>query len=189
MCPMKLLKRLIVVLLVLFGLFYFVGLPYLRKQTKKHSPEKTSTYVLQGADLEVHYSSPSKKGREIFGQLVPYDKVWRTGANEPTTFTTSDAIKIIDKPLPAGTYSLWTIPNKESWKVIFNKEVPDWGVSLFGGGTQTTREASEDLITVEVPSRNVQEPIENFSIDFTNEDQLYLSLSWDKTIINVPINK
>ncbi|UWX55902.1 DUF2911 domain-containing protein [Maribacter litopenaei] len=186
---MKFLKRLIAVLLVLFGLFYFVGLPYLRNQTKKYSPEKTSTYNLKGAELAVHYSSPSKKGREIFGQLVPFDKVWRTGANEPTTFTTSETIKIIDKPLSAGTYSLWTIPNKESWNVIFNKEVPSWGVSVMGDGTRTTRDASEDVINVEVPSREVPEPIENFTIDFTNKDQLYLSLSWDDTIVNVPISK
>lgn len=186
---MKFLKRLVAVLIVLFGLFYFVGLPYLRKETKKHSPEKTSAYTLQGTQLEVRYSSPSKKGRPIFGGLVPFDQVWRTGANEPTTFTTSGAIKIIDKPLPAGTYSLWTIPNKESWKVIFNKEVPDWGVSIFSGGTQTTRNAAKDMIIVEVPSRDISQPEENFTIDFTNEDQLYLSLSWDTTRINVPINK
>lgn len=186
---MKFFKRLIAVLLVLLGLFYFVGLPYLRTETKKHSPEKTSSYTLHDTQLEVRYSSPSKKGRQIFGQLVPFGNVWRTGANEPTTFTSSKAIKIIDKPLPAGTYSLWTIPNKDSWKVIFNKEVPDWGVSIFGGGTQTTRDAGEDVIIVEVPSREVSQSVENFTIDFTNEDQLYLSLSWDQTLIKVPINK
>ncbi len=186
---MKLLKRLVIVLLVLFGLFYFIGLPYLRNQTKKYSPERTSSYTLQGTELEVHYSSPSKKGRSIFGELVPFNKVWRTGANEPTTFTTSEPIDIIDKPLSAGTYSLWTIPNKDSWQVIFNKEVPSWGVTFFGDGTQTTRDADEDVVRVEVPSRVTPESVEDFTIDFTDEDQLYLSLSWDNTLVNVPINK
>ncbi|MDC6390268.1 DUF2911 domain-containing protein [Maribacter sp. PR1] len=186
---MKFLKRLVIALLVLFGLFYYVGLPYLRNQTKKYSPERTSTFTLKGAELAVHYSSPSKKGRDIFGDLVPFNQVWRTGANEPTTFTTSEAIKIIDKPLSAGTYSLWTIPNKDSWKVIFNKEVPNWGVTFFGNGTQTTRDASEDIVNVEVPSRKAMEPIEEFTIDFSKNEQLYLSLSWDDTIINIPISK
>lgn len=183
------LKRLVIVILILVGLFYLVGLPYLRSQTKKYSPEKTSTYEISGTELSVHYSSPSKKGRDIFGGLVPFNQVWRTGANEPTTFTTSKTIKIIDKPLKAGTYSLWTIPNKDSWKVIFNKDVPNWGVTFFGDGSKTTRDASDDVINVEVPSRVSTEPIEDFTIDFTNTDQLYLSLSWDDTIINVPINK
>ncbi|WP_047245963.1 DUF2911 domain-containing protein [Maribacter thermophilus] len=187
---MKLLKRLLIGLLVIGALFYWVGMPLMRKQTKKHSPEKTATYNLEGAELLVDYSSPSKKGRAIFGNLVPYNKVWRTGANEPTTFTTSQDIKIIDKPLSAGTYSLWTIPNKDVWKIIFNKEIPDWGVSILSGGTQTTRNASEDVIQVEVPARNTQQPIENFTIDFIEDrDQLYLSLSWDDKIANVPINK
>lgn len=186
---MKFLKRLTVVLVLLFGLFYFVGLPYLRNQTKKYSPERTSSFNLKGTKLVVHYSSPSKKGRKIFGDLVPFDKVWRTGANEPTTFSTSQPIEIIDKPLSAGTYSLWTVPNKENWKVIFNHEVPDWGVTLLGDGTKTTRDASKDVISVEVPSKATIQPIENFTIDFTNQDQLYLSLPWDETVVNVPIHE
>ncbi len=153
---MKILKNLGIVFFVLGALFYFVGMPYLQKQTKKHSPEKVANYVFKGTELEVRYSSPSKKNRAIFGSLIPYDKVWRTGANEPTTFSTSGTIKIIDKELPPGTYSLWTIPNENSWKIIFNKVVPDWGVTILSGGKKTTRDAGQDFIQIEIPVRETQ---------------------------------
>jgi hypothetical protein len=186
---MKVLKKLLIALLVLGALFYFVGIPYLQSYTKKYSPETTTTYDFDGTELQVHYSSPSKKGREIFGALVPYGKVWRTGANEPTTFTTSTGIKIIDKPLPAGTYSIWTIPNKESWKVIFNKEVPDWGVTLSSGGRETTRNEAADVLQVEVPVRTLSQTQENFTISFEDKEQSYLSFAWDRVKINVPLSK
>lgn len=186
---MKLLKRLGIVIVIVAALFYFVGMPYIRTQTKKHSPHKTSSYTYQGAELSVNYSSPSKKERIIFGELVPYGQVWRTGANEPTTFSNSSEIKIIDKSLPAGKYSLWTIPGAKSWKVIFNKNIPDWGVTLLSGGKETTRNEGEDFLQVEVPVRELKQPVENLTIEFKDERQLYLSLSWDKTMVNIPINK
>ncbi|MEO9894710.1 DUF2911 domain-containing protein [Aurantibacter sp.] len=170
-------------------LIMFVGMPIMQQQTKKHSPEKISTYTKDGLDMAVHYSSPSKKGREIFGELVPYNLVWRTGANEPTTFTTKTDIKIIDKKLKAGTYSLWTIPNEQSWKVMFNEEIPDWGVTVLSGGKETTRDEEADFINVEIPVNKLTEPVENFTIDFDNTNQLSLNLSWDDTEIIVPINK
>jgi len=186
---MKNILKLVIAVFVLGALFYFVGMPYLQKETKKHSPEKTTSFVLKGTELEVRYSSPAKKGRTIFGELIPYDKVWRTGANEPTTFTNSETIKIIDKDLPPGTYSLWTIPGQDSWKVIFNTEVPDWGVTLLSGGKETTRNASEDVLQAEIPVRELTTPVENFTILFEEDNQLYLNLSWDRVKIRIPINK
>lgn len=186
---MKFLKKLVIALVILGALFFFIGMPFLRKQTKKHSPEKTTSYVLKGAELDVHYSSPSKNNRVIFGELVPYGTVWRTGANEPTTFTTSETIKIIDKELPAGRYSIWTVPNKSSWKVIFNNEVPDWGVTLLSGGQKTTRDEKQDALQVEIPVRELVKPVENFTMVFEDDNQLYLNLSWDTVKIRIPINK
>jgi len=185
---MKFLKWLLIVVAVLIALVVFVGWPYMREQTKKHSPEKTSTYAERGLDLSVTYSSPFKKGRVIFGELVPYNAVWRTGANEPTTFTTAGDIKIIDKDLAAGTYSLWTQPQKEQWTVIFNKEVPGWGVSFSSGGTETTRDPAEDALQVQVPVERLTVPQESFAIDFEDDTQLFLTLSWDDTKVKVPIN-
>jgi hypothetical protein len=185
---MKIIKRLALVLLIVFGLFYFLGLPYLRKQTKKISPERVTSYTYKGADLSVHYSAPHKKNRVIFGELVPYGQVWRTGANEPTTFTTSKNLTIVDKNLPKGTYSLWTIPNKDSWQVIFNTEVPDWGVSLISGGKKTTRDPEKDVLQVEVPTSKLDQPIDQFIISFSQEEPMYLSLAWDTTKISIPIS-
>lgn len=180
--------RIAIVLGLLFLLFKFVAWPYMQGETKKISPQKVSTYTQNEMDLSVSYSSPAKKGRVIFGELVPYNTVWRTGANEPTTLKTATNIKIIDKNLPAGTYSLWTIPNTDSWQIIFNKDVPEWGVTLLSAGKETTRNADEDVLKVTVPSRSLSAPQENLDISFKETTQLYLSLSWDETEIQVPIN-
>lgn len=186
------LKKWLIGLLITFGIlfliFKFVAWPYMQEETKKISPQKVATYAQNGMDLSVEYSSPFKKGRVIFGELVPYGAVWRTGANHPTSFTTKTAIKIIDKNLSAGTYSLWTIPEKESWTIIFNSEVPDWGVSLISGGKETTRNAAADVVQVEIPSKPLSSEQENFIISFDEGNPVNLSLSWDETIVKVPIN-
>lgn len=175
-------------LVVLVALFFFVGKPYMLKQTKKKSPEKTATYSKGNLDLSVTYSSPFKKGRVIFGELVPYNAVWRTGANEPTTFSTATDLKIMDKDLPAGTYSLWTKPQKEQWTVMFNKEIPDWGVTFLSRGKETSRDPSQDIVQVQVPVEKLTSSQESFTIDFENGEQVYLSLFWDNTKVKVPIN-
>lgn len=186
---MKKFKWILIGLAILIALVMFVGMPYMQEQTKKHSPEVTNTYSKNGMDLSINYSSPSKKDRVIFGELVPYDIVWRTGANEPTTFTTASDIKIIDNSLPAGTYSFWTKPGMDSWEVIFNSEIPDWGVTILSGGKKTTRNPEADVVTVEVPSEQIPTVQEKLNIGFEDGEQLYLSLSWDQTKIKVPINQ
>jgi hypothetical protein len=186
---MKALKWILIIVAVLALLFVFVGMPYMKEQTKKHSPQKTAAYEKNGLDITVNYSSPFKKGRVIFGELVPYGAVWRTGANEPTTFTTETDIKIIDKALPAGTYSLWTKPDRTVWTVMFNKEVPDWGVTLTSGGSETTRDPEKDVVVVEVPVSDVSPAEESFIIDFEEADRLNLVVYWDNTKVKVPINK
>jgi hypothetical protein len=185
---MKFLKWFIIIIAVLVLAFFLFGKSYLREQTKKNSPEKTATYNKNGLDLTVNYSSPFMKGRVIFGELVPYDLVWRTGANEPTTFTTGTDIIVGGKNLPAGNYSLWTIPGKENWGFIFNSEIPDWGVTLLSGGAATTRNPETDVVQVSVPVQQLSQPIESLTLDFEEHQKLYLSLAWDKTKVSVPIN-
>ncbi|MEM9143905.1 MAG: DUF2911 domain-containing protein, partial [Bacteroidota bacterium] len=153
-----------------------------------HSPQKSASYTQDGLDLSVEYSSPFKKGRVIFGELEPYGVVWRTGANEPTTFRTTTEINIVDKPLPAGTYSLWTRPGKEQWTVMFNSEIPDWGVSLSMEGAKAAYDPAQDAVKITVPVRTLPKPQERFLIDFEQGDPLYLTLSWDRTLIKIPIN-
>lgn len=186
---MKFLKRLLLILVIIGALGYFVGLPYMQKQTKKHSPERTATYTENGMDLSVNYSSPSKKDRIIFGELVPYDVVWRTGANEPTTFTTKTSLTIGGQSIAAGTYSLWTKPNPEQWEVLFNDEVPDWGVTILSGGAETTRDPEHDVAAVIVPVQSEASEVEKLTILFEENNGTQMCISWDKTKVCVPINK
>lgn len=186
---MKILRWVLIILAALVLLFVFVGMPYLKEQTKKNSPERVATYNEDGLDLEVKYSSPFKKERVIFGELVPYNVVWRTGANEPTTFSTKTDLQVLGNLLPKGTYSLWTIPGPETWRVMFNKKVPDWGVTLISGGRETTRDAESDLFQVEVPVMGLDDSVESFTINFENIEELYLTLTWDKTQVRIPIKQ
>src|SRR6185437_4669611 len=89
-------------------------------KSKRPSPPETATGTVGGASISINYSSPSVKGRKIWGGLVPYDKVWRAGANEATIFETNKAIKIEGKDLPAGKYSLFATPGENEWTIILN---------------------------------------------------------------------
>ena len=187
---MKTLRWVAIILLGLLILGYFFGIPYMREQTKKNSPEMTALYQQDGLDLEVHYCSPSKKNREILGALVPYGEVWRTGANEPTTFQTATDIEIGGQKLNKGLYSVWTIPGPEQWTVIFNRDVPDWGVTLSSLGRKTTRNPESDVIQVVVPADRTQEIRENFQIQFISpQGRLYLQMAWDNIQVSTPINQ
>ncbi len=154
---------------------------------KTISPEKTSSYETDGLKVKVTYSSPSKRGREIFGGLVPYGKVWRTGANEPTIFETNEEITIQGKKLPKGSYSLWTIPNQNTWTVIFNSEIPFWGVNF---NRQTTRETKNDVLLVDVPAVIQEKEFEEFTISVEQgAEDLEIIFLWDKTLVAVPFSK
>jgi hypothetical protein len=161
----------------------FIAFKFLQANTKKASPEVTVEYKKDGTEISVFYCRPSKKGRTIFGDLVPYGEVWRTGANEATTFTTNKDLTISGKTLPAGKYTLWTIPQKDKWSVIFNSKMYDWGVS-FGG--VASREAAADVLQVEVPVEALGAVQEQFQISFDAATPAMV-LAWDKTKVAVPL--
>ncbi len=96
-------------------------------QNTKPSPPASTEFKVGTATIKISYSAPSVKGREIWGKLVPYDQVWRTGANEATTFETDQDIKVEGQALPKGKYALFTIPGKDEWVIIFNKKAEQWG--------------------------------------------------------------
>lgn len=156
-----------------------------KNNTKSYSPEDTVSYNSGNLQFEVFYNRPYKKDRIIFGGLVPYDQVWRTGANEATTFSTSKDIYVDGSLLPAGTYTLWTIPMENSWKLIFNSEMYPWGITADG---VPSRLPEYDALVIEAPVRKLKEPVEQFTILF-NEKQGFidLNLAWDKTLVRVPI--
>lgn len=160
----------------------FIAFKFLQANTKKASPEATVEYKKDGTEISVFYCRPSKKGRDIFGGLIPYGTVWRTGANEATTFTTNKDLIISGKTLPAGKYTLWTIPQKDKWSVIFNSKMYDWGVS-FGG--VASREAAADVLQVEVPVEALGAVQEQFQISFDAVTPAMV-LAWDKTKVTVP---
>ncbi len=180
----KLLKRTVPILLGLI-VIGFAGMYFMKQNTKKHSPEETISHTAKDATFTVFYNRPYKKDREIFGNLVPYNQVWRTGANEATTFTTDKDLLVDGTILKAGTYTLWTVPNKESWKVIFNSKEYNWGVNMDG----TAKYDPEfDVLTIEVPTQPLLNIVEQFSIYFENaNDFTILYMAWDRTAIAVPI--
>ena len=116
-------------------------------KSKRPSPPATVTGSVNGATITIDYSSPGVKGRKIWGDLVPYDKVWRAGANEATLFTTSKDILVEGKKLPAGKYSLYAIPGEKNWVIIFNSKTGQWGVK---DDESTTEEPGNDVLRVTV---------------------------------------
>ncbi|MBX2871338.1 MAG: DUF2911 domain-containing protein [Saprospiraceae bacterium] len=162
----------------------FIAFKVLQAQTKKHSPEDTVTYTQGDIDLSVYYNRPSVKGREIFGGLVPYGKVWRTGANEATTFTTNKDLNIGGSQLPAGKYTLWTIPGEQSWKVIFNEKQYSWGVNFDG---EATRDPAEDVLQVDASVQKLSESVELFTIELSEQGAPALVIKWANTKVSLPI--
>src|SRR2546428_13960954 len=113
---------------VIYSLLVLIALPALAQQLRlpRVSPNSTLTQTVGFTDITITYSRPGVKGRQIWGGLVPYDKVWRTGANEATTIAFSDDVTINGQPLPKGTYSLHTIPGKDEWTIAFNTTANQW---------------------------------------------------------------
>lgn len=163
-----------IIILVLAGAFWGF-----KTWTKSHSPQTTTTFKTDDLEIKVVYSQPQKKGRQIFGGLVPYGKVWRTGANEATTITFGQNVVVAGKPLASGTYTLWTIPDLNQWTIIFNKETGQWG---------TNYDEKQDILRVTVPSATLPSPTENFTImikpQSTGAD---IHLIWDQTDIVMPV--
>lgn len=162
----------------------FAGFKFMQSQTKKHSPEAIVDYSKDGKNISVFYCRPSKKDREIFGGLIPYGKVWRTGANEATTFTTNKDLVIDGKKLPQGKYTLWTIPEKDQWTVIWNKKEYGWGVQMNG---EAAREPEADELQVTVPVEALENPVEQLTISITETPSTALELMWDKAKVSIPI--
>ena len=144
------------------------------------SPNATITQSVGITDLTVKYSRPGVKGRAIWGGLVPYAKPWRTGANEATNFTTTDAIAIGGKPLPAGTYALFTIPAENEWTVIFSKQKDLWGSFDY--------DDKQDVLRLAVKPQPA-EMVEwmRFSFDNLTPNSTDLVLRWEKLQLAVPI--
>ena len=151
-------------------------------KTPAPSPTQNIKQDFGLSNVELSYSRPGVKGRKIFGDLVPFGKVWRTGANNATTLTFGDAVMIGDTKVPAGKYGLLTIPDKKSWTIIISKQ------------TDVTSPADykqdQDLVRVEAKTMNMDESMETFTMQFANvkPSTCELHLMWDKTAVALPIS-
>lgn len=148
------------------------------------SPMDLVIYRNQDDDAvaRVIYSRPQKRDREVFGKLVPYGQVWRTGANEATEITLYEDMKVGDVTVDAGTYSLYTIPEKNEWTIILNNRVHTWGAYEYTD--------KEDLVRIKVPVRQSPTTIEAFSMAFVpKEDGANLLMGWDDKYVQIPFKE
>lgn len=150
--------------------------------TPQPSPTQTIKQNFGLSNIELSYSRPGMKGRKIFGDLVPFGKVWRTGANNATTITFADDVTIGGTKVKAGKYGLVTIPEKKSWTIIITKQLD---VTSPAGYKQ-----DQDVVRVEANTMNMGESMENFTMQFANikSTSCELHMMWDKTAVSLPIS-
>jgi hypothetical protein len=148
---------------------------------RRKSPLSIARVEYQDTYVKITYSQPQMKGRDIFGSLVPYGQVWRTGANEATEMTVTKPIKMAGKTMEAGTYSIFSIPNKDSWTIILNSDVGQWGA--FGYNDKF------DVMRFDVPTKMMDESAEVFNISFAEvkDGKTTLTIKWDKTKVDIPV--
>lgn len=153
----------------------FIGLSAFAQPNHPNSPHDT----LQTKDLTVTYGRPYKKGRDIFGKLEPYGKVYRVGADEATTITFAKDGSFGGKAIKAGTYTLFAIPNEKEWTVILNSQLGQWGAYKYD------QYKDKDVLQVTVPVRTLPAPVEQLTISALHQD---LTIIWDKTEVVIPVS-
>jgi len=148
----------------------------------RSSPMLVAFFKTDDTYIKIVYGSPLKKDRKIFGDLVPYGKLWRTGANEATEITFTKDIKISGKSLKAGTYTIFTIPNANSWTVLINNDLGQWGDYQY--------KPENDILSFEIPvEKTPKEIYEAFIIKFEDLDEgANMVMRWDDIKIAVPIS-
>jgi hypothetical protein len=150
-------------------------------QGNRPSPAASATCDLGGTTVKTDYSSPRVKGRKIFGELVPFGEVWRTGANEATTFVASGAVNVGGKPVPAGSYTIFTVPNADKWTLIINKTTGEWGIPY--------KYEKDELARVDMKVSKLPSPVENFTISFEPGGGCTMQIDWESTRASVKISK
>ena len=151
--------------------------PLRAQQDKSNRPSPPATAKCElagGKTVTIDYSSPRKKGRNVFPDVVKYGEVWRTGANEATTFVTTGDVMVGSTHVPAGSYTLFTLPGKDKWTLIISKKTGEWGTAYPG--------ETEDLARVEMKAGTASTPVENFTLSFEKAGNgCNLKLAWDTT--------
>src|ERR1700732_4996060 len=175
---MKIRLALVVLLLPVFALVACA-----QEGSKRPSPAaQAQCKFSDGKTIKSDYSSPRMKGRKIFGGLVPYGQVWRAGANDATTFVTTADVMLGSAHVPAGSYTIFAIPNQDKWTLIISKKTGEWGTDYPG--------ASEDLARIDMKASTLPSAVENFTIAFDKTaGGCTLRMDWETTRASVEIMK
>ena len=168
---MKLQKKIQLLVVTLFMTTFVIA------QNKPASPAVSVTGKINGATISINYSSPSVKGRVIWGELVPFNKVWRAGANDATTFETDKDLTIEGSKLPAGKYSFFVIPNEKECIIIFNKDAKQWGAYKYN--------EKDDVLRVTVKQQLADSSTESLLYSIEKNS---IVLSWEKWKIPFSVN-
>ncbi len=169
-----------IILLVVAAVFSVTT--YAQIKTPAASPAQKIEQTVGLTDVTLEYSRPHKKNREIFGALVPFNKLWRTGANKNTQITFSDDVEIGGETVKAGTYAIFAKPSLDTWEVSFYNDYSNWG-------TPEEWDASKVAVTIKAKTVALPMVIESFTIMFNDVtgDSADLSIMWDETLVNIPI--
>src|SRR5215469_16114969 len=150
------------------------------KSSRPSPPAKAECKLAGGKTLTIDYSSPRAKGRKIYGELVPYGKIWRAGANEATTFVTDTDLTVGGTAVPPGSYTMFVIPNADKWTLVISKKTGEWGTAYPGPG--------EDLARIDMKASKLSTPVENFTIAFDHAGAgCTMNLDWETTRASVSI--
>ncbi|MDR8391327.1 DUF2911 domain-containing protein [Aliifodinibius sp. S!AR15-10] len=148
---------------------------------RRKSPIAIAQVNHEGTYAKIVYGQPYKRGRVIFGDLVPYGEVWRTGANEATELTVTGDIMLAGERVEAGTYALFSIPNTETWTIILNSQLGQWGAFDYN--------ADYDVMRVDVSATKMEDSAEAFTIQFeeVENDSTNIVMRWDQTEVRIPV--
>jgi hypothetical protein len=157
------------------------------KSKRPSPPASAACKFSDGKTIKIDYSSPRAKGRKIFGDasekaLVPYGQIWRTGANDATTFVTDTNVTVGGKAVPAGSYTIFTVPKADAWSLVISKKTGEWGTDYPG--------EKEDLVRAPMNVSKTSAPVENFTIAFDQAgSKCTLRMEWENTRASVEITE
>jgi len=178
-------KKVAMVAAILFGMAMCAPAQMQMSQDKSKRPSPPASAECKFSDgktVKIDYSSPRAKGRKIFGGVVPYGEVWRTGANEATTLVTSTNLNVGGKDVPAGSYTIFTVPKSDGWTLVISKKTGEWGTDYAG--------EKEDLVRVPMSVSATSGPVENFTIGFeAGGRKCSLHMEWENTRAKVEVSE
>ena len=152
------------------------------KKPPASPPADAECKMADGKTIKVHYSSPRMRGRKIYGGLVPYGQVWRTGANEATSFVTDTDLTAAGKDVPAGSYTIFTVPNADKWSLIINKKTGEWGIPY--------KYESDELLRADMNVAKTPSQVENFTISFDQGGGgCTMNLDWENTRASIQLQE